>query len=143
MVRNRKVSGRAVSLPAGIGIGTAGALGWTLIGAGLLAKLIEVERLPESAVGYGAMVILLSASFLGAVLAFGKVKARRLQVCLLTSGAYYLCLLAATAMFFGGQYTGMGVTSLVVFGGGGAAVLLGKEIGNPRKGRRKYPKLRT
>lgn len=142
MVKNRKASGRAVSLPAGIGIGTAGALSWTLVTAGLLAKLIEGETLPESAVGYGALVVLLSASFLGAILAFRKVKSKRLQVSLLTAAAYYLCLMAVTAMFFGGQYTGMGVTALVVFGGSGAAVLLGMGNGNNRKGRR-YPKVRT
>ena len=142
MVSNRKVSGRAVSLPAGVGIGTAGALGWTLIGACLLAKLIEGETLPETAVGYGAMLILLSASFLGAVLAFRKVKAKRLQVSLLAAAVYYLCLLATTAMFFGGQYTGMGVTALVVFSGSGAAILLGMGNGSRKRGRR-YPKVRT
>lgn len=142
MVRNRKSTGKAVSIPAGVGIGTVGALGWTLLCAAVLAKLMVSETLPEEAVGYGAMVILLSGSFLGAMMAVGKVKSKRLQVCLMTAAGYYASLFAMTALFFGGQYTGMGVTALLVFGGSGTAVLLGMGSGNQKKQRR-YQKIRT
>ena len=142
MVRNRKSNGKAVSVPAGVGIGTVTALAWTLLCAAILAKLMELEKLPETAVGYGAMVILLSASLLGALLAYGKVKSKRLQVSMLTAAAYYLSLLSMTALFFGGQYTGMGVTALLVFGGSGTAVLLGMGSGNGKKQRR-YQKIRS
>lgn len=135
-----KRTGRASSLPTGVGIGVAAALGWTMLWAGILAKLISMETLPEEAVGYGAMIILLSSAFLGAMLAYGKIKSKRLQAGLLTGAGYYLSLLAMTAMFFGGQYTGMGVTGLLVFAGSGTAVLIG--VG-PKKGRKlkRYQKL--
>ena len=140
MVTKRKANGRAMSLPAGVGIGTAAALGWTLAAAAILAKLMDLERLPEDAVGYGAMVILLVAGFLGAVTAFAKVKGKRLQVSLITAAAYYLSLLSMTALFFGGQYAGMGVTALVILGGSGTAILLGLRSDGRKKGRR-YPKI--
>lgn len=140
MVTNRKGNGKALSLPAGIGIGTAAALVWTLMASAVLAKLMDLERLPEDAVGYGAVVILLIGGFLGAAAAYRKVKGKRLQVSLLTAAAYYLSLLSMTALFFGGQYTGMGVTALVVISGSLAAVLLGLQT-NGRKNRRRYPKI--
>lgn len=139
MVTNRKISGKAATLPGGVGIGAVTALGWTLVGSAVLAKLIELEKLPETAVGYGAMVILLTASFLGAVIAYHKVKKHRAQVSLLTGAAYYLTLLAMTALFFDGQYTGMGVTALVILAGSGGAVLLGLQKGSGGS-RRSYTK---
>lgn len=141
MVRNQKPTGKAVSIPAGVGIGTLAALGWTLLCAAVLAKLMEMEILPENAVGYGAMMILLSGSFLGSLLAVQKVKSRRLQVSMLTAAGFYLSLLAMTALFFGGQYTGMGVTGLLVFGGSGTSVLMGMGSGK-RKHPRGYQKIK-
>ena len=116
-------------------MGTAAAFAWTILCAAILAKLMESGTLPEEAVGYGSMIILLSGSFLGALLAFGKVKCKRLQVSLLTAAGYYLSLLAVTALFFGGQYTGMGVTGLLIFGGSGASVFLGMGTGKGKKPR--------
>lgn len=136
MVTKRKVNGRAMSLPAGVGIGTVVALGWTLAASAVLAKLMDLERLPEDAVGYGAMGILLIAGYLGAVTAYAKVKGKRLQVSLITAAAYYVSLLAMTALFFGGQYAGMGVTALVILAGCGTAILLGLKSGGRKKGRR-------
>lgn len=142
MVTNRKVKGKAATLPAGVGIGTVTALGWTILASAVLAKLMDLERLPEDAVGYGALIILLTAGFLGAVTAYAKVKAKRLQVSLITAAAYYLSLLSMTALFFGGQYTGMGVTAMVILAGSGAFILLGLQSGSRKKGRR-YPKFDT
>ena len=142
MATKRKANGRAMTLPAGVGIGTLAALGWTLMACAVLAKLIDLERLPEDAVGYGAMVILLVAGFLGAVTAYAKVKGKRLQVSLITAAAYYLSLLSMTALFFGGQYAGMGVTALVILAGSGVAILLGLKEPSRKKGRR-YPKFDT
>lgn len=135
MVRNRKPMGTAMSMPAGVVIGTLAALGWTVLWAAILAKLMEWETLPEDAVGYGAMVILLSGSFLGSLTAVWKVKSKRLQVSMLTAAGYYLSLLAMTALFFGGQYTGMGVTGLLIVGGSGTSVLLGMGTGKGKRPR--------
>ena len=139
MTVNRKVTGTAVSMPAGIAIGCVVSLLLTLAGSSLAAKLISDEILKDTAIGYGSMLIVLLASALGAVTAISRVKRRYLQVCLLSGVSYYGLLLCITALFFGGQYQGMGVTAMLVLAGVGSVVLLGtkeKKTKNFRKGRK-------
>ena len=120
-----KLSGKALSTPGGIGLGLLASMAVTFCGAAILAWLVAGERLGENVIGYGAMVILLLSSLLGALLAANRIKRMRVQMCLVSGGVYYLTLLAMTAMFFGGTYQGMGVAALMVFAGCGAAALIG------------------
>ena len=136
MTVNQKVTGKAVSIPAGIAIGCAASLLITVLGSVLVAKLISYEVLLDTAIGYGAMMIVLLASALGAAVSAAKTKRLRLQVCLMSGAAYYGMLLAITALFFGGQYQGMGVTALLVVGGTGMVILLGVREKKPRKYRK-------
>ena len=138
MTVNRKVTGTAVTMPVGIGIGCAISMALTALGAGLTAKLISMEVLRENAIGYGAMIIVLLASIGGAGIAVNKVKKRMLQVVVLVGILYYGMLLAMTALFFGGQYQGMGVTALLILAGCGVVVLIAgkeKKTKSYRKGR--------
>ena len=68
MTVNRKVTGTAVTMPVGIGIGCGISLSFTILGAGLVAKLISMEVLRETAIGYGAMMTVLLATVCGAVI---------------------------------------------------------------------------
>lgn len=139
MANNRKLSGTTSGIPAGLGIGALLSLVCTLAGSAILAKLIDQEIVAEDAIGYGVIVILLISSFLGTIAAYGRIRRQRAMVCALSGAVYYLTLLAITALFFGGQYTGMGVTALVVLAGSGCAILLG--MGKGRGGRqRNYTK---
>ena len=124
-----------MSMPAGLAIGAAISIGWTILWAAVLAKLIDTEALDENAVGYGAMLILLTASFIGALLSGGRIKRQRVLVSMASGGIYYLVLIGITALFFGGQYTGMGVTALLVLAGSTCAMLLaaGERGGKKRK----------
>lgn len=137
MVNVRKQTGRAMSMPGGLAVGAAVSIGWSVIGAMIMAKLIDTETMPETAIGYGSIVILVTASFLGAMAAHSKIKRLRVQVCLMAGGIYYLILLATTALFFGGQYTGMGVTAAMVMSGSAAAILPGLQSRGGQK-RRSY-----
>lgn len=139
MVMNKKVTGKAMSIPVGLSIGLTVSLMLTLITAAIVANLILGEKIAESAIGYAAIVILLLASGVGAWLAAMLIKRRWMVVCLGAGGIYYLTLLGITALFFGGQYQGMGVTALVVLGGCGAVGLLGLrgESGSGKR-RKKY-----
>lgn len=134
MVVNRKVTGRASTLPGGLALGAGASMVMTLVLSVVTAKLIDTGAMAESSVGYAAMVILLLSAGAGAVVSVGRIKRRKLLVCLVSGGIYYLLLLTVTAVFFGGQYTGMGVTALTVTGGSGAMGLL--MLGQGR-GRRK------
>lgn len=125
MVSNKKVTGKALSMPAGLGLGLAVSVVLTIVIAVVITYLLLGEKIPESAIGYGSMAILLLSSALGALIAAGTVKRRWMVVCLAAGGLYFLTLLGITAMFFGGQYQGMGVSALLILAGSGAVGLLG------------------
>ena len=124
MTVNRKVTGVAVTMPMGIGIGCGISMLLTILGAVVIAKMISMEIMQETAIGYGAMVIILTASACGAAVAVKKVQKRMLQVSALVGVIYYGLLLITTALFFGGHYRGMGVTALLVVAGCGVVVLM-------------------
>lgn len=109
----------------------------TLILAVVTAKLVDVGALAEGRVGYAALAILLTATVSGACVAAGRIKRRRLVVCIASGGLYYGFLLLLTALFFGGEYTGMGVTALAVLGGSGASCLLGMGQGSGHRSKRR------
>ena len=138
MTVNQKVTGTAVTMPVGICIGCGVSTALTILGAGLVAKLIDMEVLRENAIGYGAMLIILLASISGAGIAVRKIKKRMLQVSAMVGLFYYAMLLAMTALLFGGQYQGMGVTALLILSGCGVVVLIAgreKKTKRYRKGR--------
>ena len=136
MVMNRKVTGKASTIPGGLAIAGAVSMGITLILAVLAAKLVDSEVIPESGIGYLSLGILLLSSMTGAATAWGRIKRQRLAVCLGAGAVYYVLLLSLTALFFGGQYQGMGVTGLVIAGGCCCVLLTGKGQGSGRKRRR-------
>lgn len=138
MVSERKHTGRAVSMPVGLTIGSVISMGITLMLAGIIAWLVDRGSMPIQGIGYGAMVTLFTSAVVGALVACGRIKRMRLQVCLISGGLYYLLLLSMTALFFGAQYQGMGVTGAVIGSGVGCVLLLGMR--KERGGKRRYRK---
>lgn len=131
----------ASTMPGGLLQGGLASLLVTLVGSGLLAKMVDAGILAENAIGYGVIGILLAGAFLGAERAYHKIRRRRSAVCMLSGVVYYMILLAITALFFGGRYTAMGVTAGVVMAGSAAAILPGMGKGSGKR-RRSYPKVR-
>ena len=127
MISNQKTTGRAMTIPAGAALGAGLSMLWTFLLAGILAWMIQKEYLKETMVGYGSMMILLSASWIGAKMATGKVKRQKFITAASAAGIYLLSLLAMTALFFGGQYSGIGVTGLLILGGSGITALPGSK----------------
>lgn len=123
-------------MPAGLVFGAAISLGVTLLAAAVLAKLVDMEKLAWENIGYGIMILLLLASFSGAMAAFAKIKRQRMLVCAISGAVYFGILLSITALFFGGQYDSVGVTAALVLAGSIAAGLLGLRDGGNRKGRK-------
>lgn len=138
MVTNRKVTGKAMTIPGGVFLGASTALLWTVAAAALVAMMIDRKVFTVEAIGYGSMAILLSASFMGSLIAWIKVKHQKTLVCLSTGAAYLLILMSLTAMFFGGQYEAVGVTALLVFAGCVLVILMG--MGQGKGGSRKLHK---
>lgn len=133
MVTNRKPTGRAATIPVGLLTGGAAALVSTLALTAVLAKLMESEILPEENIGYGVMVLLLVSAFLGSTIACRRVKRQYLLTAALSGVVYVLLLLSITALFFGGQYSAVGVTVLLVFCGSILAAMLFTRGGKRRK----------
>lgn len=136
MTLNQKPTGTAMSMPAGLAIGGIWSLVITIVMSAVIAKLIEGEAVGQGSVGYFVISILLIGSITGALMSFGRIKRRRMVVCLISGLIYYCILLSITALCFGGQYQGMGVTGLVVLGGSCCAGLMGMhEKKQGRKGK--------
>lgn len=129
-------NGKASSMPAGILWGGIVSLLTTVLLSALLAWLIVTEKMDQQQMGYGIMVILSLASFLGAKAAFSKIQRRQLLVCSVTGAAYFVTLLCIAALFFGGQYSGVGETGLMIFTGCMLAFLLKKPAGYTQKHRK-------
>lgn len=136
MVANRKVTGKAASMPGGLALGGVFSMGLTILLAAVTAKLVDENLLLEQSVGYAALLILMLSSGVGSAVAAAKIKRQRLVVCVASGVIYYGLLLAMTALFFGGQYTGMGVTALAVAGGTGAVSLVGMRQGRGQRNHR-------
>lgn len=136
-----KGKGKTMSMAGGLALGALVSLAVTLAGTGVLAYLVNGEHLDMENIGYGILVMLLLGSFLGAQTAFRRIRRRRLLVCLAAGGVYLGILLGMTALFFGGQYSGVGTTALLILAGSMVAALLGKERG--RGGKHRKIKLST
>lgn len=133
MVMNQKLTGTASAMPSGLLKGALVGIGITLVGAAVMSALILREVLRETAIGYSAMGVILVSAFAGAMAAMNTVKQRPAVVAVLSGLIYYAVLLGANALFFKGEYEGLGVTALLVLAGVGTALLLKMK---PRKGRR-------
>lgn len=135
MITNKKVFGKAKSMPAGLAVGTAMGLLITIAFAVVMTQLVLGGKLEETAMGYGAMITIPVAAAMSALVAFTMIKRRRIQVCMMAGGLYLLCLIGINVLFFGGQFQGIGVTVLLILLGASAVGVLGLRAGE-RKGRR-------
>ena len=136
MVINHKPTGRAASMPAGLLAGGICALAGTLVLSAILAKLVDMEVIPQDKIGYGIMVLLLLCAFLGANVACGRIKRQYLIVSAISAGIYFVVLICITALFFGGEYSGVGVTAMLVLCGSLLAAFARSGKGEGRKRRK-------
>ena len=130
------------SIGTGVMIGTSVSMAGTLIGTAACAALISSETIAAESIGYCAMVIVLLASMTGAAIGAGKAKKKRLYTCMLVAASFVLSLLAITALFFDGVYTGVWVTALVISAGSVASAFLAKSNRKQNSSRRSKIKRR-
>jgi len=138
MTVNRKPTGTASSIPAGLAAGAIVSAGLTIAGTLLTSKLIDGEVIGWDVSGYAVLVILLISSWAGSMVSAARIKRQRMLMCLASGGAYFIMLLMATAIFFGGQYSGVGETGLLIFCGS----MLGSFAGFRGKSKRKRGKIK-
>ena len=125
MTVNRKPTGRATSIPVGLAWGATASLIMTVMGTAVVAKLIDSGVMDWNQCGYGVLVILVQSAWIGAILAAGKIRRMRMTVCLAVGAVYFCCLMLITALFFGGRYSGVGETALLIFCGSMLGVFSG------------------
>ena len=141
MVSNRKSTGTASSIPAGIAIAAIVSLVITLLGSVVSAYLVQSELIRQESIGYASMVVLVVSGAVGALVAMARIKRMRMQMCLLSGVCYFLLLLSVTALFFGGQYEGIGVTALAILSGCGSVAVLsiaGEKRGSTGRRKKAY-----
>ena len=124
MVANQNERGTAASVPVGLATGLGISLLLTVIMAALTAWLEGEGVIQDTAIGYGAMLTLLVSALFGALTAAGKIKRQRAIMCAASGLCYFLSLICITALFFGGQYEGVGVSALLILGASAAAIFL-------------------
>lgn len=125
-------------MPAAIGIGAAVGVIVTMIGAMILTFLLAGEQVSVDAMDYGIYLILFLGAFVGAIVATACFKQRRLIVVACTAATYLLILMSGNAMFFGGEYSRVGGTLLVVAIAAAGAVFAGKGGAKSTKHRKKF-----
>jgi len=136
MVTTKKRTGLTASLPKGLLVGLGISICVTVAGSALTAWFVIKETVPFDSVGWFAMGITLLSSLLGAWVASAKIKTKTAAVCALSAGMYYLTLLGMTALFFGGQYHGLGTTAIAVAVGSALALVI-KNAGKMNTGSRR------
>ena len=133
----KKITGRAPSLGKSVAAGVLLGAAWTVLCAVILAKLIDSGILPMEKVGYGSMAAVLSAVFACASLAGRKAGHMVIQAAAISGAAYFLCLIFVNAFFFGGSYSGLAVTFVLIALATTAAILAAGK-GSGRRGRKRY-----
>ena len=137
----KQQTGRSPNLPKAVGAGVLTALTAAFLGAALLAKLVDMELLKMENLGYGILVLHLLSVFLGAGSAMVRGGHRASAAGGITGAGYYLVLLLVNGLFFGGSYSGLGVTLLLTVLAVGAAMLTHRQgRGRGRRKRYKIPK---
>ncbi len=119
-----------------IGLGTAVGLITMLTMSGVGAWLLERELVRMEWINYLAAVILLTASFAGAGAAGASVERWLRPV--LTGTGLWLTLVLIHVLVFGGAMEGGAATAMIIMGGSGAAVLLGRGGKGRKKRSRRY-----
>ena len=138
MSKGRSVTKKAVRLPAGIGIGVAVALAITMLGAVIVTFMLAGENLAVGSATFAIIPVQFLAALCGSTAATMCIGKHKMQVSLITAGMYLLSLLASNAIFFEGEYVGVGGSILVVALAGVAAAFIGNGGAKSLKGKHKF-----
>ena len=133
-------SGKAVSVPKGLGLSLAVNIALTAAMCMITASLVALNKIEWYSVGYCIMFMLLFVSYIGAKTAISAIKTQFFMIALMSGILYWLFLLSVTALFFGGNYSSIPETAALIAAGSISAALLrrSKRTTIPRKRRNTY-----
>lgn len=116
--------GKAVSIPSGLGYSLLINAFITMMGVIILSVMLDRNRITWENVGYWIMVTLFAASFCGGRIAITTIKTQKYLISLMSGLLYWVFLLCITALFFGGQFSSVPETVLLILSGTLSAALL-------------------
>ncbi len=125
MILSKKTTGKAVPMPAGVGLGVALSVVSLLIQCAALSWFVLKGVIGGEIIGYGSMGALSLSAMLGAAVASAKIKRRQMLVCLLTGALFLLVLVLVTVICFGGRFSGVITTVIVCLLGSGIVGVFG------------------
>ena len=125
------------SIGSAVVLGVAVGIGIVLMAAALIATLVATERMEIGDIGFASGAALFLSAFVAGLLAANRAGKQRWLVALLTAGSMLLLLLCGNAVFLGGAYADVGVTTLLMLGAGAAAALIRRQE-RAMKGKKKY-----
>lgn len=128
-------TGKAKSIPAGMGIAASVSMFVTLGSSAALAGALNAEKVTWEQAGYWIMGMLFLSTFLGAKCAFAAIKRQRAVVSVMLGVLYWGILLCVTALFFGGKFGAVWETAGVIAAGCGTSALVFRTK-NKRMGRK-------
>ncbi len=105
---------KTACVAAGGAVGAGVSVCATFVLSAIVAKLVDTGALGEGWIGHSALAITFLSAWVGASAGYGHARQRRLEVSALSCGIYFLLLLALTAVAFGGMYTGVWKSLLLV-----------------------------
>lgn len=109
-----KVRGKKPSMSAGTAIGVEVSVATMLALSALVAKLVDAGTVKEELIDACALAITFLSAWMGAGAGYLYTRQRRLEVSLLSCGLYLLVLLGITALAFGGMYSGVWKSVLLI-----------------------------
>jgi len=113
MSNNRNVNKGSKGLPQRLLAGITGSTFATIISIGIFSGMVSKGIIPEESVGYCAVAVLLFSIMVGSGIAISK-STKRMRISLYMGVIYCVLLLATTAVLFGAEYQGIGVTIFIV-----------------------------
>ena len=124
MTISGKNTGRSMSLAGGLALSGAVSLGITLLLSILLAILLDRQLLSWEQAGYWIMVMLFVAAFLGAKAAITAIRRQRIAAATMSGLLFWGLMLCFTALFFGGKFSAVPETALIIIAGSGCAAMV-------------------
>lgn len=128
MKQNKTVMGGTMG--RGIVLGAVISMAVTLICTAVFGAMVSAGTIRENVVGYISIGILLLATVIGTLSGIRNVQEKKLYCGLGIAAVYFGLLISMTALFFGGQYDRVTVTSFVLFLGAIGGMFLGKGKGS-------------
>lgn len=140
-MRTKEYQNKDKSILYAVCIGVLISVTVMLIGVIVTSLLVANETVSSNTTSYWVMGISLVSSMIGSAVAIGIAKRQLAIVGISTSMAFMLILISLTAIFYGGQYSGVPATLLLILCGGISSVIIKSKKIVKQKTRRKNVKL--